>query len=70
MVSFPLVIFEGDIFTNLYILQADVQKKFDDRERRRKEVHDRLVMETKKKGFMTPERKKALKVQLGLCVHF
>ena len=42
--------------------QADVQQKFDDRERRRKEVHDRLVQETKKKGFMTPERKKALKV--------
>ncbi|XP_017492841.1 PREDICTED: troponin I 2-like, partial [Rhagoletis zephyria] len=40
---------------------ADVQQKFDDRERRRKEVHDRLVQETKKKGFMTPERKKALK---------
>ncbi len=44
------------------LFQADVQQKFDDRERRRKEVHDRLVQETKKKGFMTPERKKALKV--------
>lgn len=65
MVSLIDAIFSEDNYLNLLpTVQADVQQKFDDRERRRKEVHDRLVQETKKKGFMTPERKKALKVPL------
>ena len=39
----------------------------DDKERRKKEIRERLEAEiksTKKKGFMTPERKKKLRVGL------
>ena len=49
--------------------QADVKSKFEDRERRRQEVRESLMAQTKKKGFMTPERKKALKVCI-ICNNF
>jgi len=40
-----------------------MKSKMEDRERRRQEVRASLMANTKKKGFMTPERKKALKVR-------
>lgn len=43
---------------------ADAQLKFEEREARLKEVRESLMAQTKKKGFMTPERKKALKNML------
>jgi len=39
---------------------ADVSKQ-EYRERRRKEVHESLMAQTKKRGFLTPERKKKLR---------
>ena len=41
-----------------------MEVKLLDREQHRKEVRERLMVQTKKKGFMTPERKKALKNML------
>jgi len=46
---------------------ADVRAKFEDKERRKKELRQRIegeIQKKKKKGFMTPERKKKLKTLL------
>jgi hypothetical protein len=46
----------------------DARAKFEDKERKKAEIRKRLeaqMKSTKKKGFMTPERKKRLRVSVG-----
>lgn len=52
----------------LPVLKADDAKaKFEEKERKKREIRQRLeaqMKSTKKKGFMTPERKKRLRVSV------